>query len=154
MAILDISSFLSNTFIFQIFIPFIILFAIFWGLLEAIGKLGHKVNLVLAVGFSLIAAYSNPFILSYIATLGSTVAVVLFGVLFLFGIIRWGLGRGGDIYRESASSEKRLEYLMKEKERWEKKYNSVKSDSEKAEILKRVRDIDTQMEILRRSMNK
>lgn len=115
MALFDFATgFITNTFIFQVLIPFIILFAIVWGLLEAIGKLGHKVNLVVAIGFALLAAYTNPFILTFIATLGSTVAIVLFGILFLFGIIRWGLSRGHDIYFETSSYKRQREYYEKE----------------------------------------
>jgi hypothetical protein len=142
--------FLSNTFIFQNFVPFIILFAILFGLLESIGKFKLKTNLVVAVGFALIAAYTNPWVLSYIATLGSSAAVVLFGILFFFGIIRWGLGRGKDIYDETAPKETKIRKLIKEKEKWENKYRSARSDSEKASIIKRIEELKMQIEIAKR----
>ena len=142
--------FLSNTFIFQNFVPFIILFAILFGLLESIGKFRLKTNLVVAIGFALIAVYTNPWVLSYIATLGSSAAVVLFGILFLFGIIRWGLGRGKDIYYETAPKETKIRKLIKEKEKWENKYRGARTDSEKASIIKRIEDLKTQIEIAKR----
>jgi len=115
MAIFDVpTNLFSNTFVFQIFIPFIILFAIFWGLLQSIGKFSTRINVILSFGFALTAAYTNPFILSYIAALGSTAALVLFGLLFLFGVIRWGLSRGHDIYFETSSYARQREHYERE----------------------------------------
>lgn len=149
MALFDFATgFLTNTFIFQVFIPFIILFAIVWGLLEAIGKLGHKVNLVVAIGFALLAAYTNPFILAYIATLGSTVAVVLFGILFLFGIIRWGLSRGHDIYLETSSYEKQYQKLVDQKAKLYDKLRTETDKSKQQDLAKQISDIERKMKIL------
>lgn len=141
---------LSNIFIFQTFIPFIVLFAIFLGLLEAINRFKAKTNLVISLGFALIAAFTNPWVLSYIATLGSYAALIIFGMLFLFGIIRWGLGRGKDIYYETASKERRLEKLMREQQKWQNKLEAAGSDSEKTEIVKRLKDIEMKMEVIKR----
>jgi hypothetical protein len=122
MAIFDVSTtFLTNTFVFQIFIPFIILFAVLWGLLEAINIGSSKVKLVISIGFALVASYTNSWILAYIAALGSYMAVVLFGILFLFGVIRWGLSRGHDIYFETSSYRRQIEKLAKEKAKLEEK---------------------------------
>jgi len=150
MALTDFLPELTNSFIFQNFIPFIILFAIFWGLLEAIGRFKAKTNLVISLGFALIAGFTNPWILSYIATLGSYAALILFGMLFLFGVIRWGLGRGRDIYYDTASKEKRLEKLIREHEKWQNKLEAAGTDSEKAEIIKRLKDIEIKMEVIKR----
>ena len=152
MALFDFTSTLfTNTFIFQNFIPFIILFAIFWGLLEAIHRLSSRVNLVISLGFALIAAFTNPWILVYIATLGSYTALVLFGLLFVFGVIRWGLGRGRDIYYDTASKGQRLERLYKEKEKWTRKFEEApEGSSKRQEIDKKIRDIDNQISVLQR----
>ena len=151
MALTDFLPELTSSFIFQNFIPFIILFAIFWGLLEAINRFKAKTNLVISLGFALIAAFTNPWVLSYIATLGSYAALIMFGFLFLFGIIRWGLGRGKDIYYETASKERRLEKLMREQQKWQNKLEAAGSDSEKTEIVKKLKDIEMKMEVIKRS---
>lgn len=147
------TDFLSNIFIFQTFIPFIILFAIIWGLLEAINRFSGKVNLVISLGFALIAAFTNPWILSYIATLGAYTAVVLFGILFLFGIIRWGLGRGHDIYFETSSYGKQYQHYERELKKIEEKLRSGElSESEMNSELKRAKEIKDKMEVLRLKM--
>lgn len=150
MAINFPADFLSNIFIFQTFIPFIILFAILWGLLEAIGIFkSYRTNLVIALGFSSIAAFTNPWILAYIATLGSYAAVVLFGALFLFGVIRWGLSRGRDVYFETSSYQKQIANLTKQKAKLEEKLGQKDLDRSQAEsIVKQIKDLETKIRIL------
>jgi hypothetical protein len=153
MALTDFLPNLTSTFVFQNFIPFIVLFAIFLGLLEAINRFKAKTNLVISLGFALIAAFTNPWVLSYIATLGSYAALIIFGMLFLFGIIRWGLGRGKDIYYETASKGKQLDKLTKQAEKLLNEYKSAPEGSKKKEeIHKRLRDIETQIDMARRDM--
>ena len=151
MALLDVTTFLTSSFVFQNFIPFIILFAIFWGLLEAIGKFKSKTNLVISLGFALIAGYSNPWVLSYIATLGSYAALVLFGLLFIFGIVRWGLGRGRDIYYDTASIGKREERLRKKLDKLNRDFQGAPEDSkQREEIAKKMRQIEGELDVLKR----
>jgi uncharacterized membrane protein len=155
MALFDFTSnFLTNTFVFQVFIPFLILFAILWGLLEAINVFGSsRVKLVIALGFTLIASFTNSWILAYIATLGAYMAVVLFGVLFLFGILRWGLGRGHDIYLETSSYEKQYKHYARQLRDIEDKVRSGGlSESEMHSEIKKAKDIKEKMEILRLKM--
>ena len=150
MALSDFLPSLSNTFVFQYFIPFVVLFAIFWGLLEMLGRFKPKVNLVVSIGFSLLAAYTNPWVLTYIATLGAYMAVVLFGILFLFGIIRWGLGRGKDIYFESSSCERQYKHYAKDMEKIDNKLRSGGlNSSEQTALLKQRSDIENKMKLLR-----
>jgi len=150
MALFDFaSSFLTNTFIFQTFVPFIILFAVIWGLLAAINRFNTKTNTVIAVGFALIAAYSNPFVLSYIAALGSSLALVLFVLLFVFGVIRWGLGRGRDVYFETSTYRKQYEHYGKELEKIESEVRGGGlSDAQMARKAKEYEDIKKKMAVL------
>jgi hypothetical protein len=150
MALSDLipTNFLTNTFIFQSFIPFLILFAIIWGLLEAINRFSSKVNLIISIGFSLTAVFSNPWILVYIATLGSYAAVILFGMLFLFGVIRWGLGRGRDIYLETSSYDKQYKKLMEERAKLVEKVQSEENPEKQKALVKRIKDIEDKMKIL------
>jgi len=151
MALIDIpQDFLSNTFIFQNFIPFIVLFAIFWGLLEAIDRFRSKTNLVISLGFALIAAFTNPWILSYIATLGSYAALIMFGLLFLFGVVRWGLGRGRDIYLETSSYSRQRQHLEKRLFKINQELASSGLDPSKAEhLLKEKKDLENKIDLLR-----
>jgi len=149
MAVFDfLTQFISNTFIFTNLISFIILFAILWGLLEAINKFSFRINLVISIGFALIAVFTNPWILSYIATLGSYLAVVLFGILFLFGVIRWGFGRGRDIYHDTASIGKKRERLAKQRGKLMDKFEGAKNDSEKQNLQKQIIEIDNELKKL------
>jgi hypothetical protein len=152
MAITDFfpSNIVTNTFFYQNLIPFIVLFAILWGLVEMAGRFKPKINIVIAGGFSLIAVYTNPWILTYIATLGVYMAVLIFGILFLFGIIRWGLGRGKDIYVETASYEKQLTSSMSQLQKIDDKLSSGGlSNTEANELLRRKSDLENKIKILR-----
>lgn len=150
MALFDINSFLTNTFVFQFFIPFIILFAILWGLLEAINVFhSSRVKIVIALGFALVASYTNPWILAYIATLGSYAAVILFGLLFLFGVVRWGLGRGKEIYIETAPYKKQIDDIAKKVEKLQRKLET-QSPQQQIETMKTIRALEIKAEILRR----
>jgi hypothetical protein len=151
MAIFDFpTTFLTNTFVFQIFVPFIILFAILWGLLEAIKIFeSSKVKLVIALGFSLVASFTNPWILAYIAALGAYMAVVLFGILFLFGVIRWGLSRGHDIYFETSSYRRQIEKLAKEKAKLEEKLQKPGLKQAEGEVIyEKIKKLEAKIHIL------
>lgn len=149
MALLDISTLLTNSFVFQVFIPFIIIFAVFWGLLEMIDRFGSKVNLTISLGFALIAAYTNPWILAYIATLGSIVAVVLFGILFLFGVIRWGLGRGKEIYVETAAYDKQITEITKKIEKLNRNMEK-QTPQQQIQTMKMIEGLEMKVKLLRR----
>lgn len=149
MALLDISTLLTNSFVFQVFIPFIIIFAVFWGLLEMIDRFGSKVNLTISLGFALIAAYTNPWILAYIATLGSIAAVVLFGILFLFGVIRWGLGRGKEIYVETAAYDKQITEITKKIEKLNRNMEK-QTPQQQIQTMKMIEGLEMKAKLLRR----
>lgn len=149
MALFDLpANLFSSTFIFQVFIPFIILFAILWGLLESMGKFSFRVNFVVAMGFSLIAAFTNPWILAYIATLGSYAAVVLFGALFLFGVIRWGLGRGKEIHLETAPYESQIQNMAKKIDDLKRDFPKQNEEQQKHTI-KTIEDLEMKMKKLK-----
>lgn len=116
--------------------------------MEAINRFSSKVNLVISIGFSLIAVFTNPWILVYIAMLGSYAAVILFGLLFLFGVIRWGLSRGRDIYLETSSYEKQYQKLIEERAKLVEKLHSEENPEKQKGLVNRIKDIENKMKIL------
>ncbi len=150
MALFDIpANLLTNAFVFQIFIPFIILFAVLWGLLETMNIGSSKVKLVIALGFALVASYTNPWVLAYIATLGSYTAVVLFGILFLFGVVRWGLGRGKEIHFETAPYERQIEVIGKKIEKMQRNLEK-QPPQQQIQTMKAIESLEMKAKLLRR----
>jgi hypothetical protein len=101
--------------IFQAIVPFVVIFAVFWGILEMTRLLNGKTRIVLAVAFTL-AVFFSPFwliISTYILNLGAFLAVGMFVLIFIFGTLRWGLGRSVDIYHETGGYEKKIRDLNK-----------------------------------------
>jgi len=94
------------------FIPFIILFAIFWGLLTMMKIFSKKINTLLALLFPIVFMLGAPetflWFSSYLISLGSFLAVGAFVAVFVFGVITWALQRGRDIYRDVADLDSKI----------------------------------------------
>jgi len=102
--------------LFSLLLPFLVLFAIFWGLLSVMRIFGNKVNIILALAFSLVIIPTPAFVwfATYLVQLGTTVALAAFILLFIFGTIRWALFRGHDIYKETGGYDRQLKNIEKE----------------------------------------
>lgn len=109
--------------IYTVFIPFIIAFAIFWGILSALNIFGKKINLVLALAISVSAFYFGAFgaVSSFLLSFSANLAVVAFVILFIVGILIWSARTGMDIFTEpekkSRKISERIEKLYKELDR-------------------------------------
>lgn len=120
--------------IFQLIIPFLIVFAILWGALEALGTFSRRINLILALSFSITSAVTDMFLWfsQYVVNLGTFLALGAFLALFGFGVLRWMLGRGRDIYYESAEPAKRLEKINRKIEKLYEKRRDASPDRQRA----------------------
>jgi len=88
--------------VFGFAVPFLILFVILWGILSALGVFDKKINLVLSVALSLIAATTEAFAIftGYITQVAGYTAVGAFAALFIVGVAVWSISRGKGIYEE------------------------------------------------------
>jgi len=77
--------------IYTIFIPFIIVFVIFWGILSALNVFGRKINLILAFCISAAAfSYMDFGIIStYLIAFSGNLAITAFFIIFIVGILVW-----------------------------------------------------------------
>ncbi len=123
----------QEQFVFQFMLPFIIVFAILWGVLTSMKVFERKINLVLAFAMSVGFAFTNLFVWfsTYIINLGSYVALGGFIIIFVLGIFRWMFGRGRDVYYDTQPSSEKLERIDKEIERlYEKREHASKADQD------------------------
>lgn len=125
-----------------LFIPFIVIFVILWGILSAIGffKKNRKINGVIALGITLFLASTDlfPMLSQWMIQLGSMTAVVVFLLIFVGGVIIWGVNRGRDIYFDTSSKGNRLKKLQKELSKEMEKYRKEGNAKKRKNIWKRI----------------
>lgn len=119
-----------NEYLFTYFVPFIILFAIFWGVLTMMKIFNKKINIFLAIIFPLVFMFGAPetflWFSSYLISLGSFLAVGAFVAVFVFGVIAWALQRGRDIYRDVADLDSKI---LKKREDARKKFEKYQTET-------------------------
>jgi len=116
MALFDIPDIIVTGSIYTFFVPFLILFCIFWGVLSAMRIFNKKVNLVLSIVITIGLSATDLFtyISTYLLSLGATFTVAAFFLIFFFGIIMWTFGKGKQIYRGAMAPADRLKNIDKE----------------------------------------
>jgi len=134
------------------FVPFIILFAIFWGVLSTMKVFNKKINVFLALIFPLVFMFGAPetflWFSNYLISLGSFLAVGAFVAVFVFGIIRWGLQRGHDVYVESGALDSRIIKKSKEILELNEKMNRTNNQAERMRYAERVRELELEIKML------
>lgn len=140
------------------FIPFILLFAIFWGLLSGMKIFGRRINTFLALIFPVVFILGAPetflWFSNYLISLGSFLAVGAFVTLFIFGTIRWAFGRGRDIYRETGDYEKLIKKKSEELEKCRQKAEQATSDADRANWAEKYQQIKTDIDMLKMKRNR
>jgi len=131
----SISDFMALTpeqLVYTALVPALIIFAIFWGILESMKLFGRKVNFVLALSMTIATAFSPVFswISYYVINLASLVGVGTFGIVLIVGIIIWGLKRGLDMYYEF-DPYKKLEMLERKRAEVAEKKRNIGDDPKK-----------------------
>jgi hypothetical protein len=134
------------------FVPFIILFAIFWGALTMMKVFSKKINTLLAMIFPLVFMFGAPetflWFSNYLITLGSFLAIGAFVAVFVFGVIAWALQRGRDIYIDVADYDSRILKKRKEMRDVAEKIATTSDDAKKAHYSKRYQDLQNEISIL------
>ncbi len=138
------------------FLPFVLIFTIFWAILSSLGVFNKKINFILSLAFSLLVATTPQFTMltTYIAQLSGEVAIVAFGLLFGFGALLWAIGRGRDIYDESGSYHRRLIKLEEKENNLMNKYNRTTDPNKKDVIWKQIERIRREKRSIEAAMSK
>jgi hypothetical protein len=151
MALLDILTsgqpFNFSELLQTFFIPFIILFSIFWGLLSIMRIFSNKINIVLALGLTLGVAFTGVFTIftTYLFQFSSFLAVGIFALVFIFGIIRWGFGRSRDIYYETGGYEAKIKRLQKRIAELRKNIDAEGDEYKKREMKRELFDLEHEL---------
>ena len=152
MALFDLSYIQSlgiDQLLFGLIFPFLVLFAIFWGLLATMRIFGTKVNTVLALILSLVILPTPAFVwfATYLVQLGSTLALVVFIAIFVFGVIRWGFSRGKDIYIGTGGYDRQIKEKRKKMHEYLNKLESV-SPAERVHLEREISKLRAEVETL------
>lgn len=99
----------------EFFLPFILTFVIFWGLLEVLRIFNRRINLVLALGITIAAAYGGLFTIlsNFLLQLGAYAGVIAFALIFVVGVVIWAFRSGADIISPGRRSRKIRERIEK-----------------------------------------
>lgn len=116
MGIVELLSGGPTELVYGFFIPFLLVFVILWGVLSAFRMFDKKINIIIALAISILAAESEyfPIFANYVGQLGGFTALIAFAVLFLFGIGMYSYGRGRRLYSEHAPPREKREDRNKE----------------------------------------
>lgn len=136
--------------VFFVFLPFIMIFAIFWGILSGMRVFGQRVSLILALVMSLIIASTEAFVWfsTFIMGLGAITGVIAFAGVFFIGVIFWAFGRGREFYDEAVGYERNLEKIDRKLEELYKKFDDTKDPS----IMRTIESLERKRRVAEREM--
>ncbi|HLC59680.1 MAG TPA: hypothetical protein VJH34_04100 [archaeon] len=88
----------TGSLMYDYFLPFIIIWVIFFGVLETLPLFKKKMNLLLSVAMTLMIT-ATPYwfaLAQFIGQWGTWGSIFVFFLVFVFGLIAWAFGRGKD----------------------------------------------------------
>jgi uncharacterized membrane protein (DUF106 family) len=82
----------------NLLLPFILIFAILWGLLSTVrlfGDQSHKINLIIALVFTIAISLTDAwgFIATQLAIFSGVFTYIMFFAVFILVVILWAIGR-------------------------------------------------------------
>lgn len=139
--------------IYSFFLPFIITFAIFWGVLSMMKFFNKRINLVLAFALTLAAAGGGlfNFYAQYLLVLGPVVAVGAFIIVFVVGTVIWAYGRGKDIYY-GTDPERRMEKINRDIEKMSEKWRNEADPAKKRALDNNIFELYRERDRIRREI--
>jgi hypothetical protein len=116
----------------NLFLPFILAFAILWGALLMMPIFNKKIKLVLAVALSIFIFFTPEFDIfaNFLTMLGSQLAIVLFFIVFGFGLLAWTFKNGKNIYHDAAGYNHKMDHLLKRRDELENKARGARNRGE------------------------
>lgn len=137
------------------FMPFIMVFLIFWAILEKLRIFDGKTNLVLSLAVSIMLATTPAFaaIAVVITQYGAISALAIFGILFIGGSLVWGIGRGRGVYDRSVGSSRKLTKLRKKENDLLKEIKKTRNESKQNAMWKEVESLRRKISIEERDLH-
>lgn len=134
----------------QVFCTFILIVAIFWGVLSALALFNKRTNLVLSIGIALLLSTTNLFmILQKYLFLSTMFAISAFFMIFIAGIIIFSVRRGKEItFKSLEGLYKRREKLLNEREKVYSKFIKARKETDKKALFKQLLDIDEKIKLV------
>lgn len=151
MAILELIEGLeSMDLLFTFVVPFIAVFTIIWAGLSLTRIFNNRINGVLALMLVLLLASTEFWVIisNYLIQIGSVVGLGAFIIVFVFGAIIWGLGRGRDIYRQEFPYRQEQEVLKRMGE-IDEKIAREHSAHKQMQLVKKKEDLQRRLQIIR-----
>lgn len=144
----NVFSYSPQQLVYTVFLPFIMVFAIIFGVLQAIRLFNKKINVVLALAITFLAAYGGlfDFFSTYFLYLGPYFGVAVFVAVFVVGALAWGIGRGKEFYYQSLSPEKKLEEINKKIEKEYERYRNESDPAKKRAIDRKIVELERERE--------
>lgn len=135
--------------VYQLFLPFLILFVILWGVLSSLNVFGKKINLVLALGLCTIIVPTEAFAIfaRYLTALSGYAAVGAFAVLFIFGITVWSIGKGRDIYHGALEPTRKERRINEKLEKSRKKLADERDQKKKKALIEEIKNLKDDLEV-------
>lgn len=142
MTILDLLAGEPSQLLHTVFLPFLVIFAIFWGVLSVMKIFGRKINIVLSLALTIIIASTDAFALisTYLAQYTAYTAIAAFTIVFIFGTVMWALRSGREIYYKQVPT-RELQNIRKKIAKLRDKYHKA-PDREKPAILKQIMTLE------------
>ena len=112
------------------FIPFIVVFILFWATLSAVKAFNSRINIVLAVALTIMTALSPAFtiVAEFLLLIGPLTSIGLIFGLFIIAAV-WAVRRGKDVYHEGAHKYKKIERINKEIAKLENKIDRTRDEA-------------------------
>lgn len=139
--------------IYEFLLPFVIVFAIFWGILSGLRVFARRINLVLSLALTAVAWYGGVFVWlsGYILQLGAYVGVAAFVLVFIVGIAMWVLGRGKEMYYGSMAPEEKVRKISEKIEKLYDKLDKTSDESKRRAIIDSIRRLEMEREVAARA---
>jgi hypothetical protein len=134
----------------QVVLPFLLIFAIMWGILGSLAVFKKRINLTLSIILAILAILTPTFEIfaTYLAMLGGQLSLILFILVFGFGVAMWALRGGRDIYYDNVAPGKKVEQLMKRKDELVRKAGEAQDAGKTTlatDLRRKARDIEDQI---------
>lgn len=146
--------------LWYVILPFIAVFTVIYGFFKELRIFRHapnKVNIVLAFAMAMLLLPSGALtlIVTYLYAFSAAFAAIVFGVVFIIGVILWGIGTswrwwGEASYerayaRQMSTMYKDLKTLRQERIRLVSKLGDAADENARQNIVKQIESIDARL---------
>ena len=125
----------------NVFLSLILVFVILFAVLEKFNMFSKKVNIIVALGISILLATTPAFTIfsAYVIEVGGSGMLMIFGILLIGGTLMWALGRGRDIYDEQVSPTRKERKVLDKLEKLDKKLARARGNKRQSLLRQRER---------------